>query len=379
MSSAALQNTPTTLTALNSSPLVPASPSNRHYSSSHSSPTREAYHAQLQHTGASPSSSQRPSRGNYGGNGGGSSSNTSSQQHQQGHNSPMSSRAAIASPVAVAGGGSPAEYHGGSERRRNMPAAVPPRTSSNQASSSSSRRATHANERGTNSPRRAQLDANGTLDDDPAAAQSSRSRRAAHHQIAQDPPQRSSSTRESRGAGSSTTVPVRSQQAATSNPSSKGPSREASEILNSILVSQPEVDIEREQQRLELAQPHHVPGAADDEAMSPPVVSPVDNGEESRRGGRSRHDYSKREKHTKFGDYILGNTIGEGEFGKVKLGWKQEGGVQVRFGVSPFTTLFTSVSQQFPDKLTFDHLPSRSPSNSSRKISWVATLLGWPR
>jgi protein-serine/threonine kinase len=25
----------------------------------------------------------------------------------------------------------------------------------------------------------------------------------------------------------------------------------------------------------------------------------------------------------------LGNTLGEGEFGKVKMGWKQEGGVQV--------------------------------------------------
>lgn len=56
----------------------------------------------------------------------------------------------------------------------------------------------------------------------------------------------------------------------------------------------------------------------------------ADPTEETRRGGRSRHDHSKREKQTKFGEFILGNTIGEGEFGKVKLGWKQEGGVQVR-------------------------------------------------
>ncbi|EON98538.1 putative camk camkl kin4 protein kinase protein [Phaeoacremonium minimum UCRPA7] len=107
------------------------------------------------------------------------------------------------------------------------------------------------------------------------------------------------------------------------------PSREASEILNSILISQPEVDIEREKERLALAQPHHA-DEIDDEAAPPPVVAQVDQGDDARRGGRSRHDHSgKREKHTKFGEYILGNTIGEGEFGKVKLGWKQDGGVQV--------------------------------------------------
>ena len=47
---------------------------------------------------------------------------------------------------------------------------------------------------------------------------------------------------------------------------------------------------------------------------------------------RSRQDYSKtaaRSKETRFGEYILGQTLGEGEFGKVKMGWKKEGGVQV--------------------------------------------------
>ncbi|KAK7954319.1 kinase-like protein [Apiospora saccharicola] len=67
-----------------------------------------------------------------------------------------------------------------------------------------------------------------------------------------------------------------------------------------------------------------------DDAVPPPIVASRDAAEEpSRRGGRSRHDHSKREKATKFGDYYLGSTIGEGEFGKVKLGWKQDGGVQV--------------------------------------------------
>jgi protein-serine/threonine kinase len=30
-------------------------------------------------------------------------------------------------------------------------------------------------------------------------------------------------------------------------------------------------------------------------------------------------------KETTFGSYILGQTLGEGEFGKVKLGWKRDG------------------------------------------------------
>jgi protein-serine/threonine kinase len=34
-------------------------------------------------------------------------------------------------------------------------------------------------------------------------------------------------------------------------------------------------------------------------------------------------------KETRFGEYILGQTLGEGEFGKVKLGWRRDGGVQV--------------------------------------------------
>lgn len=161
-------------------------------------------------------------------------------------------------------------------------------------------------------------------------AQSSRSRRSGHP-AAQEQAYKSSGSNHrdsSRAAGSSASVPIRTHQPPQG--SSQGPSREASEILNSMLVSQPEVDIERERERAALAHPH-----ATDEATSPPgIPTPADQqlAEEPRRGGRSRHDYSKREKHTKFGEYILGNTIGEGEFGKVKLGWKQEGGVQVRFG-----------------------------------------------
>ncbi|KAH7146116.1 kinase-like domain-containing protein [Dactylonectria macrodidyma] len=65
----------------------------------------------------------------------------------------------------------------------------------------------------------------------------------------------------------------------------------------------------------------------DDESKPPPGVGAND---QERRGRRSSHDHSRSHKATtKFGDYILGNTIGECEFGKVKLGWKKDGGVQV--------------------------------------------------
>ncbi|KAF4472516.1 CAMK CAMKL KIN4 kinase [Fusarium albosuccineum] len=75
---------------------------------------------------------------------------------------------------------------------------------------------------------------------------------------------------------------------------------------------------------------HHASNQDDDDAAAPPPVVATGDHHEERRGQRSRHDHSRSHKGTtKFGDFILGNTIGEGEFGKVKLGWKQDSSVQV--------------------------------------------------
>jgi protein-serine/threonine kinase len=335
MSSAALQNPPSSIPALNTSSLVPGSPSNRYNSGSHPSPTQESYHAQSQPSGVSPaSSSRRPSRRPSGN----SAAQLNNDGSYSGHNSPMSSRAAL-SPVPVTGASSEFQATSDRDRRRHnnsnntMAAAVPPRTSSTQqgttsgAGGSSSRRAHTNDQRGTGTTRRTQgTNASGNAEDESVPSQSSRSRR--HHHAAQEPPERSSSNRDGRAAGPSNSLPIRPQQSPPVSPPS-GPSREASEILNSILVSPPEIDIERERQRQALAQPVQGAVLEDDDAAPPPVVSTANHSEEPRQVARSRHDHSRREKQTRFGEYILGNTIGEGEFGKVKLGWKP-GGVQVR-------------------------------------------------
>ncbi|KAF6818711.1 Fatty acyl-CoA synthetase and RNA processing-associated kinase 1 [Colletotrichum sojae] len=318
MSSAALPPAHQTSTLASSSPIA-ASPSSIQYTSSRSPPSREAYNANLQNTIASPASSHRPSRRP---SGTGASVNTSDPV------SPMTSRAGPASPVAVAPA-SPDYQSSSSERRKNMPPVAPPRTSSTNYSgapaAATTKRRDHATEKAASSPRRAQPDGtNGNADypysDDAAAA--SRSRRS--QQMAPDSPHRSSG----RPGSQPTVIPVRSHAAPQTTASPKQPSREGSEVLNRMVVSQPEVDFAREKERLAEAQPQRAVSSHDD-AAPPPVIGMSEH-DEGRRGGRSRQDHSgKRDKVVRFGDYILGNTIGEGEFGKVKLGWKQDGGVQV--------------------------------------------------
>lgn len=100
-------------------------------------------------------------------------------------------------------------------------------------------------------------------------------------------------------------------------------------VLNQIEITDPAVDIEREHERQLEAQNSPAVGSS-----STPVGAAGEDGvdENSRGPMKSRHDYSNqssRRKETTFGKYILGQTLGEGEFGKVKLGWRREGSVQV--------------------------------------------------
>ena len=97
------------------------------------------------------------------------------------------------------------------------------------------------------------------------------------------------------------------------------PSQEETQVVNRVVVTDPAIDLAREQERLSEAVP----------------VSNATETENPRGNTQRRQDYSGsvssagRRKETKFGEYILGQTLGEGEFGKVKLGWKKDGSVQV--------------------------------------------------
>ncbi|KAI0190958.1 hypothetical protein EV127DRAFT_338985 [Xylaria flabelliformis] len=336
MSSAALQSAPhqpTSLSALNAhSPS--ASPSNRQYTSAQS-PAREGRYANRDHPPSSPgaSSKRRPS---------GSSANvTSPAIYQEQPQSTMTSRTALASPAPVVA--TAAEYEKPtSSRRRHDPPVAPPRTSSTQYGNSGSgtRRAARSEGRAADSPEGTSgenggVSLNGYSDTGLSAYNepSSRTKNGGSQRVPQETMHASEGPRDNRQTVS-TTIPVRSREQHGTSASSKQPSREASEVLTRVIVSQPEVDLERERERQTEAQPHSTPTRRrehDDDAAAapPPVVHMHEAQDESRRSGRSRHDHSKREKSSRFGDYYLGNTIGEGEFGKVKLGWKQDGGVQV--------------------------------------------------
>ncbi|RAL05264.1 putative serine/threonine protein kinase (Kin4) [Aspergillus ibericus CBS 121593] len=106
--------------------------------------------------------------------------------------------------------------------------------------------------------------------------------------------------------------------------------KESSTVLNQVLVSDPSVDIEREQVRQAGSSVSPSTESAPASGLGLVGSDGVDDG--GRGGLRSRHDYSDqaaKRKETTFGQYILGQTLGEGEFGKVKLGWKRDGTIQV--------------------------------------------------
>ncbi|POR34485.1 Serine/threonine-protein kinase KIN4 [Tolypocladium paradoxum] len=299
--SAALQTAARQQTALASPPL-PA-PSNRQYSSPHTSPNREAYHANQTAT-ASPSPRRPPSRKTSG--------NGASQSLD-----PNSSRAPRSGPPST---GQPSEHRPStSDRVSSMPPVAPPRTSSSSQQGGSSRRSHQPHDAMASSQRHVQVDGSrgGSRGDPNGQADNHRSKRAATSHPAQDAGARPSSGRDPRSPDVS--MPIRTHQTSTSKPP-----RDASENLNRAISN-----AEEPNGRDDRATYHGVASQDNDDAAPPPVVGTTGAPEERRRG-RSRHDHSRSHKGTsKFGDFILGNTIGEGEFGKVKLGWKQDSSVQV--------------------------------------------------
>lgn len=288
MSSAEVQTATHQQAALGPSPLT--SNSNRQYVSPITSPTAESYNGH-QNSASSPSS-RRPSTRKVSGNGHPYSHDPNSRSgiaHGASHHSPQPDREAAMAPVA------------------------PPRTSSSQHGGSS-RRANQTDERAAYSPRQDGPRSASRPETNGATENAHRSKRAAESHFAQDLTGRPNENRDNRGAA--TAMAVRTQHSAPK------PSREANENAGRPIATAEE---SYSRDARSGAQAHAA------EAAAPPPVVSMSPATEERRGGRSRHDYSRQHKGTaKFGDFILGNTIGEGEFGKVKLGWKQDSSVQVR-------------------------------------------------
>ena len=136
-------------------------------------------------------------------------------------------------------------------------------------------------------------------------------------------PQRAISTRE---PATQQTTGATQSRSASNFVTASGPTRSYKEdepVVKRVVVDDPAVDILREEER----QLESVPGSNVTKDISPAA---------SAAKPRSRQDFSAqnaassgRRKETKFGEYYLGQTLGEGEFGKVKLGWKKDGSVQV--------------------------------------------------
>lgn len=280
--STALQTAPHQPPTLTTSPLGPNSTSGLQYPPDS---YREGHYVNQQTAPTRSSSSKHASRSRGGSDGANASSAAALSDQSQSATHDMTPRTAVANQAPV----SAPEYQSHNpERRRNMPPVAPPRTSSNPDRRSANDRSAAP----TRQSRHSDAQRNGKMEDlamDDARASSRRH----YQQMPQEPPPRASSSRDHRASG---TPSVSSRAAAPAQ--SSGQEGDDVSFLD---------------------------------AAPPPVVGTGDYGDPARRGGRSRHDHraNKRDKETKFSEYILGNAIGEGEFGKVRLGWKQDDRVQV--------------------------------------------------
>lgn len=282
MSSAALQTAPHQSPALSSS--------SRQYTPSQSSPTRETYNAHSS-AAASPSSRRPPSRKR--------SDNTAAALGASDIPASVPARSSAAASYSQPHQPSPL-----GDRAANMAPPAPPRTSSSYQNGSS-RKSSYVADKMASSPREAPRaeyhgDTNGSYD-----AHKSRRPGATSFPLQQDSPARQTNSRD--GRKMDTSMPIRTNPADTSRQQPR--QADAGETLGRIITNPEEANYHDSQLR----------------ESEPSSGSP-----EERRGERRRQEHSRSHKTSKFGDFILGNTIGEGEFGKVKLGWKQDSSVQVR-------------------------------------------------
>lgn len=182
--------------------------------------------------------------------------------------------------------------------------------------------------------------------DDSTATAAAAARARRRGPTSPDGPQRSASTRNARTDQSPGNVQSRSAANVRAATTPTALTWEGSEVINRVIVTDPQVDIDREKERLAEA----IPLSPGNETISSLGAGNrnEDNGDGTRSAARTRQDYSasaSRRKDTKFGEYMLGQTLGEGEFGRVKLGWKRDGSVQVAIKLIRRENLSTNPSR----------------------------------
>ncbi|TQV96241.1 hypothetical protein V2A60_003329 [Cordyceps javanica] len=251
---------------LASSPLP--SPSSRQYMPAHASPTRETYGSHPI-SPASQSSGRPPSR----------KTSSGATAHPNDITTTLASRSTT---NAAFNYNSP--QPGSSDHSSGMAPSAPPRTSSSHQNGSS-RRYTPEKVPESNRSDHRHADQNGHYD-------SPKARRTPPSHIAHQDASRQTSSRD--GRQQETAMPIRTHQTETPRRTTETPDNLGRIITN------PEESSYR-------------PSPSGDSAPAPSV--PSGSPEERRR----RQEHPRSHRTSKFGDFILGNTIGEGEFGKVAI------------------------------------------------------------
>lgn len=296
--------------------------------------SREQYYSQQSPTALasnSPNTSRKPTR-RTSGNGASPNLPTTPQQHSS---PPVSNSSNVTTPraqqpsqsaIAASDAVTAAAYGNATAPL------VPPRSSSNQRGPSAANAVSQmenlslADATPSQQPPR-----NPSGGGDAGARQSRRSTQQSPREGQNQQQQQQPSSSSNRSKQAPAQAQNRSAASAGKSPSGANITREESTIINRVVASDPQEDIARERARQAEARPQP-PGADVTPITGLGLVGSegVDDG--GRGAGKSRQDHSRSDKprkETRFGEYVLGQTLGEGEFGKVRMGWKKDSSVQV--------------------------------------------------
>lgn len=292
-------------------------------------PGRERYHGNAAaNLSSSPPSSRRSGRA--GGSGNTYSPNTP--QHTS-FDSPGTSasistpRAPAPSSMSGATSSSYAPYYP-DQAGTSLPSAVlPVRTSSQQHNQASTATAAPGGYDGSGSRHgsKAQTSAGGHGSDSDRVGTSDSDRRRQHRSPREENAPGSGRSQRSRHAPTAS----RSATAVGQPPIDTSLPRENSAVIKHIVVDDPRTDLERERARTYEARPQATAEGTSTARDSGGSSSERPSTQPQQRSRQEHLRSSTHRKEMKFGEYILGQTLGEGEFGKVKMGWKKDSSMQV--------------------------------------------------